>query len=432
MEERQPGTSSPGPGHEADPVRARWLPVGLLAGVACVVACAILLLAVDLIPSRTTRDLFATGSGNPLAVRLARDALSAWNGQYASPSTDPQEPSVSTSGLVFGGVLVLALVLFAIGLVVKRRMAPSLRARGPALLTTGVVCAALTAVIAAADRYSVGGVRYTHDPLVYAVSALVLTLVIGGFAFGIVALLPRVVAASLRRAALFVGVCFVVAGLLFPAFVAAGHERPGSRTEHFAHASTFSAAIGGMVIPLALQAPVSADETMAMPFAVAGDDQSTSVFDPQPFFIPWDRLALFAYGHPHARLTRYAASLGPWGTATGIVLTLAVVAGLAGTTIGLCRRLRPPAVVGALALGIFQGACIALLATLLAGMSGFLVTAGAPADMTALWGVPTLSLFYTAAVTMGLCGITGLTYGFVARRKQAVTLPPCATASATD
>jgi hypothetical protein len=434
MEERQPGALSPGSGHEAEPARARWLRAGVLAGVACVVACAVLLLAIDLIPSRTTRDLFATGSGNPLEVGLARDALSAWNGQYGRPSSDSQEPSLSTSGLVFGGVLVLTLVLFTIGLVVKRRVAPSLRARCLALLAAGLVCAALTAAIAAADRYTLGGVRYTHDPLVYAVSALVLTLAIGGFAFGIVALLPRVVAAALRRAALFVGLSFVVAGLLFRVFVAAGHVRPGSRTEHFAHASTYSAAIGGMTIPLALQAPVSTDMTMAVPFAVAADvigpPGFDNIYDPAPVSFPWDRLALTISDHPHARLARYAASLGPWGTATGIVLTMAVVAGLVATTVGLCRRLRPPAAVGALVLGVFQGACIALLATLLAGLSGFVVTAGAPADMTALWGVPMLSLFYTAAVAMGLCGITGLAFG-LATRKPEPDRPPCAATGVT-
>ena len=389
-----------------------WLRVGLLAGLATVFASSLVVFLLGLIPSHAVQTLFLTGTGDPYTTRLARDVLSPWNGQFSWTFTTQGGARFKqvTSGVVFGDLLVLVAVLYGVGWFVRRKLPASLRLRALTLLATSLTCAVLTGLVAALDTYRQLGWREmppleAHDPLTYGLSALVLTLLVGAFAFGVVGLLPGSLSGALKGAALLVGVSFVVAGLLLPTCAVIDATRPDTFSAYFAYASQWSAATGGLAIPLALQAPVQLDETLGIPFL--GGKSYVTPATGRPL-VRWPALVYVAVGQPRGRLVHYAARLGVWGDALGAVITLAVVAGLVGITVGLCRRIRPQGTLAALRLGSLQGACVVLLLLPLAELSAFSVRVDFESRTSNIWGTPAWSLLYTAVVLTALCAVVAV------------------------
>jgi hypothetical protein len=400
----------------------RSLRVGLLAGLATMLGSWLLIFLIDLIPSGTLSDLFSTGMGDPFPARVVRDALSPWNRQVlAITHRGAVTTTVSYSGANFGALVMLVAVFCLVGWAVRRRMPLSLRLRALTLVAAGLCCAVITSAIAALDSYSQARTHYTHGALTYFLSALVLTFLLGAFAFGIVALLPHPLRCALRRAALLLGVCFLVAGLLLPTLAAIGATRHGTVLAHFAHASLFSAAGGGLAIPLALQLPVSLTSQFDTPFAISSDFRVAAAGDfAQWPPSRWPKLVLASVNGPSAtgpfsgRLAQYAADAGPWGTVVGVFISLLVLIGIAIVTVGLCRQLQPPNILCALRLGFVQGASLALMLVVVAGLSAYETTSDG-SGLHGYWGTPTASLVYSCAMLVGLCGLVAASWVGVTR-----------------
>jgi len=101
---------------------------------------------------------------------------------------------------------------------------------------------------------------------VIGLAAFLLTLLLSSFAFGLVRLLPSPFGASLRRAGIVVGACFLAFGLLFPVFVVSDGLHGVGVLDALGRPSEFSSAVGGFAIPLALAAPVSVTQDYGSPY----------------------------------------------------------------------------------------------------------------------------------------------------------------------
>jgi hypothetical protein len=332
----------------------------------------------------------------------------------------------------WGAVIVLFAILSLVGLFVRRRVPGPLRGRSRVLLAASVTIAAVTALWAALLRYNTpakgppggGSGYYTaathhyHGAASYFLAALVMTLLLGVFAFDVVGLLREPLATALHRAGALVGIAFLAFGLLFPVFVISDRLPTANSSEDFGRAAGYSAAVGGFAIPLALQAPVSVSQWMSSPWInPRGTSDRTSAH--------WQDLAIAtAIDHPQGRLFQYAASLGVWGSLVGALISAIILAAIAWMTIELCRRLRLVRRGACLRLGVLQGACVALLVTVatvvtalscrIAWNSGLRSASSQPPD---LWRTTPLGLAYSAAILIGFCAAVGLLYSLAEDRR---------------
>ncbi len=327
------------------------------------------------------------------------------------------------SGLAFGGLLVLSAVIAIVGISTRRKKADDLGSRLIVLVAASLTCALLAALFAGLSGSYDGHLTSSHSPLIFFASAAVLTFVLGAFSFGVVSRLRAPLPVVLWRAALLVGVVFVVGGVALPVFAAWDSTTPGAAGAHLAQASPFSAAAGGLVIPLALQAPVSMEKDYVDPFFVAAD--SLGVGRRQPVRAPALIAALDR--RPAGRLYQYAAAEGPAGTVVGVLITLAVLAALAAAAVSACRRQRPAGAAAALRLGLLQGGAVVVLLVPLAALSAFRgrSTEYRPPVQT-FWGASAASLVYTAAVVLAVCAAAALAWSWTAARRTAPseTEPP--------
>ena len=402
--------------------------MGVLAGVATVATSGLMIVLVDLLSSKTLRGTFSTGGrADPHLVRLARDILAPWNRQYSEAFVRAGVRQTSqSSGLVFAAVLVLCAVLALVGRQVRVHAPASLRVRLLVLTAASLTSAGAVSLVAALDSYSVALRHYSHDPLTYFSSALLLTFVIGAFAFGVVDLLPASLPAALRRAGLLLAVSFALAALVLPLFAVVNATRPGSMGAHFAQASDFSAAAGGLAVPFALQAPVSVDELLATPFLVAGDFptagssvSSGNVNRAFDFHVRWMSVVYAFCGDTPVGLYRVAAHVGSIGTVVGTAVTITVLGALGAATLSLCRRVRPRGAHAALRLGLLQGGAIVLLLVPLALLSAYTIRYVTPeGTLRSVWGSPALALLWTSGVVLGVCTASALVWAAVAQRRS--------------
>jgi hypothetical protein len=278
----------------------RAVGAGALAGLATIGTTFLALLAIGLVKAPWVIGLFGAPSltgrssnvvdlppwaARPFAARLASALLAPWNGAQVAPlaggyNQSSGAPPVRLSIAHFGAVLLLAAVVSVVGLVVRRRTARSLQGRAATVCVASLTVAAVVAVGAALLHYDwpkyqssfgVGraeteAVHWSHAPLRYGLAAFLLTLLLSSFAFGLVRLLPSPFGASLRRAGIVVGACFLAFGLLFPVFVVSDGLHGVGVLDALGRPSEFSSAVGGFAIPLALAAPVSVTQDYGSPY----------------------------------------------------------------------------------------------------------------------------------------------------------------------
>lgn len=389
--------------------------VGLCAGVATVLGCALVLLLLGLIPSAATRGFFGVSYGHPLSGWFA-DAFLApfWGLTTRRLLYDPGGPAMTLrfAGASFGACLVFVGVLWAVGWQVRRRVPPALRQRIGTLLVAALAAAAAVAVAAGVLGHALPTVEtdasispggpVAYDPLSYALGAFTLTFLAGAFSFGVIGLLSQPWAAALRRAGAFVGACFLVAGLFFPVFVVSDNL-PNAKIGHdFGLASGFSAASGGLAIPLALQAPVSLKQMGSSPWVnySAKSDEDTA---------HWYKLAMStALDHPRGRLYQHVATLGLVGSLVGAALSLAVVCALVLITWRLCRDAAVRTASRGLALGLVQGGAIVSMLAITLWLSSYY--SGWKGSIT-YWGVIALGFVQSTVTIVFACGVAGLAYG---------------------
>ncbi len=389
--------------------------VGLCAGVATVLGCALVLLLLGLIPSAAIRGFFGVSYGHPLSEWFADAFLASfWGLTTRRLLYDPGGPAqtLRSVGLSFGALLVFVGVLWAVAWQVRRRIPPTLRQRAGALLVAALAAAGVVAVVAGVlghtlptvetDNYISPGGPVAYDPLSHFFGAFALTVLAGAFCFGVVGLLSPPWAAALRRAGAFVGVGFLAAGLLFPVFVVSDDLPHAKVARDFGLASGFSAAAGGLAVPLALQAPVSLKQMWSSPWV---NYSSTSDGDAAH----WMKLAIStALDHPQGRLYQHVATLGLVGSLVGAALSLAVLCALALITWGLCRGAIVRTTRRGLTLGLAQGGAIVSLLAVTLWLSSYY--SGWMGSVT-YWGITAVGFVQSAVTIVLACGLAGSAYG---------------------
>jgi hypothetical protein len=413
---------------------------GFAAGLATIVASFTVLFLIGLIPSHSLWTFFAffgSGGHDPLTGRVSGAVLAPFNGAMHTSLRDRVGlGSTLWTGAAFGGMLVLFAVLWLVGRELRRRLPQSLRLRALALAVASLTVAGVTAIVAALDRFSTPSVKiptndgYDFMPALYHyasvtsffLSALLLTLLLGVFTFGVVNLLPRPFSSVLRRAGAFVGIAFIVAGTLLPVFVVSDGLSGARVFEDMGRASLFSASFGGFVVPLALEAPVAVGQLNGSPFF--SNQQFGSIgFHWADVFWP-----MAAYS-PAARHFRIATSYGAWGWVVGAGIALAMLVALALTTVRLCRKAGVATATEGLWLGMLLGGGIALLVTLARFVTSHSANFGGaahPGD-TDFWRATGFGLAQTAVTLVVFCAAVGAVHGLrQARRATIVSDAPVA------
>jgi hypothetical protein len=393
------------------------LTIGLCAGAATILACALVLLLLGLIPSQASHQFFGVWYLKPLSGWFADAVLAPFWGV----TTRPPPNGIYSMGLSFGALLVFAAIVWAVGRRVRRRVPPALRQQSVTLLVAALVVAACAAIVAATlphtspaiegDLSRPGG-AVSYGPLSHFFGAFAATLLLGAFSFGVVGLLPQPWASALRRAGALLGVCLLAGGLLFPVFVVSDGLPGANIDQDLGLASRFAAAAGGLALPLALQAPVSLAQGYVSPWASRSARSEEN-------WIHWRKLAHSTAGeHPDGRLYQHAASLGVLGSPAGAALTLGVACGLVFISVGLCRRAGPRTLGGGLRLGILQGIVVASLLATTLWLTSYYVRMGLPrpldlrpGSMMSYWGITAVGLAQSVATILLVCGLTGLVYG---------------------
>lgn len=409
------------------PIGKRELLGGLVAGSASVFGSTVILLLLGLIPSQPVRQFFGTWFEHYVPEWVA-DAFTSpfWGLITRREVYDRAGDTLAghfVGGASFGAILVFVGVLCLVGIGVRWRIEGS-RRHASTLVATALTVAIIVAIAAAVlswahtFTYAVPAelsgdsleVHITYGPLAYFFGALALTLLVGVFCFGLVGMLRQPWRAAFKRAGAFVGVCFVVFGLLFPAFVVSDNLRGAKIFDDFGNASTFSAAVGGLAVPLALQAPVSLTQNWNSPFLSSGAASTSGATSP----MHWVRLAAStALDHPHGRLLQHAASLGVIGSIVGAAISAVMVCALVLVTIGLCRRVGATSMRRGLETGILQGGCIACLLAVVLWLSSYYLGQGGPGGggMSDYWGVTVIGAVQIAVTLIAVCGLSGLVYG---------------------
>jgi hypothetical protein len=402
---------------------------GLVAGSATVFGSTVILLLLGLIPSPPLRSFFGVWFQHYVPQWLSEAFTSPFWGLITRREVNSQmggwTAHYSDAAASFGSLLVFVAVLCVVGFAVRRRVEDCQRRAGT-LVVAALVVAFVVAIAAVALAWthtfgpfpsSIGDpsppetlkVSLTYSPVSYFFGALALTLLVGVFCFRLTGMLRQPWRAAVRRAGVFVGICFLVFGLLFPVFVVSDNLRGAKIFDDFGNASASSAAFGGLAIPLALQAPVSLTQYLSSPFYSAGAASASGYQS----LGHWGRLsASMAFEYQRGLLAQYASSLGVVGSIVGAAISLAMVSALVLVTIGLCRSVGATTGRRGLEIGILQGASIACLLAVVLWLSTYYRSGGGMSDY---WGVTVIGAAQTAVTLIVVCGLSGWLYG----RKQA-------------
>jgi hypothetical protein len=407
---------------------------GLVTGSATAFGSAVILLLLGLIPSQPLRMFFGTWFRHPVSGWVADAFLSPFWGLTTRREVYPGLVDSPTWHIVgaasFGALLVFVAVFCLIGIGVRWRVEGS-RQRASTLVVAALSVAVIVAVAAAILAHTVPGSdsgslmspesHTTYSLLAFFFGALALTLLVGVFCFGLAGMLRQPWRAALRRAGAFVGICFVVFGLLFPAFVVSDNLPTASILDDFGHTGEFSAAVGGLAIPLALQAPVSLTQWWNSPWININVNNSTSdaySYNPNSDSYPahWMKLAVSTtMEHPHGRLLQHAASLGVVGSLVGAAISVAMVCALVLVSIGLCRSAGARRMRRGLEIGILQGGSIACLLAAVLWLSNY---AFGTKGMMDYWGVTVFGAVQIVVTLILVCGLSGLVYGAKQARRD--------------
>ena len=416
------------------PVGKRELLIGAVAGATTVFGSTVVLLLLGLIPSQPVRGFFGVWYQHYVPQWMSEAFTSPFWGLATRRVVDSQFGGYALTmhyvGYAsFGALLVFVAVLCVVGFGVRRRVEDR-RRRAGTLVVAALVVAFVVAIAAAALSWthtfgpfpsSIGDpfppesvkVSITYSPVSYFFGALALTLLVGMFCFGLTTLLRQPWRSALRRGGAFVGMCFVVFGLLFPAFVVSDNLRGAKVFDDFGSASSSSAGIGGLAIPLALQAPVSLTQNWFSPFYSSGAANTNGDTSP----MHWERLAMsMGLEHPHGLLVQNAASLGVVGSIVGAAISVPMVGALVLVTIGLCRSVGAASMRRGLEIGILQGASIACLLAVVLWLSSYYRSGG---GMSEYWGITVFGGVQTAVTLVVVCGLSGLLYGRRQARRDA-------------
>jgi hypothetical protein len=250
--------------------------------------------------------------------------------------------------------------------------------------------------------------RYWFSPGIVFISTFVVMIVIGGFTFGVVGLLPRMAHRALKRAALLIGVVFLVIAAAWSVFVITDH-RVAYPLYDAAVASTYSPAVASAVLPSAFGAPL---HFTAYAAAVMLNGHYGALSD-------------YMRSHGKGYLWDYAEGAGlpgGWAALAGLVFELAMLALVLVIALRHCRSMRAATLMGGLTSGAAQGASIALLSVPLVLLSRYSSSWSGPESSGHDWMGITTSwlLLFVVIVTAASAAVGGL-YGY---RRSLIEVSP--------
>jgi hypothetical protein len=394
--------------------------LGTITAAVTIIASAAVLLLAGLVHSDAIQVIvgakFAREERLGTAGRVARALFAPWTGSGVWHDTASSSRG-SYVGLALVATVVVVLVLSGCGYAVRRIVEKRLLPRCISLVAAALTAAAVLAITAAAYHYTVrlvydeggsGSLRYGFSPGVVFISTLVVMVVIGAFAFGVVGLLPRMAHVALRRAALLVGVIFVFAAAAWSVFVITDH-RVAYPLYDAAVASTYSPAVASAVLPSAFGAPLhfTADAASVM---LNGH---------------YDALNDYMRSHGKGYLWDYAKGAGlagGWAALAGIVFVLAMLALVLVVALRHCRSMRVATLIGGLTSGAAQGASIALLSVPLVLLSRYSSSWSSSESSGHDWmGITTSWLLLSMVIITAASAAVGGLYGY---RRSLVEVRP--------
>ncbi len=407
----------------------RSIIVGIVGGIVTVVACFVVLLVLGLIPSKPLGDALQTDTGSS-AARLESAALRAWSlDRLTTWDTAAGAWREQRTGLAFVPLLLGAAATFAVGAVARRLIEREATQRAVLLIAFSLTCAFVVAVVSAAAGFTTKGTyggaqgvvaEIGHEPIVYFVTATLVSLSLGAFAFGVVGYLPRPLGSAVNRAGLLTGAAFLLAGLLFPVFVITG---PVSGTDaqvalDLAHASGYSAAAGGSVVPFALGARVwmgSASDSPFLPVSSSVANYATGAGDAR-----WLGLNEQLVRNAADRMWVMVRPYGRDGWWVAFLLSCLALGGLAWASVSLCRAEGAHAPSAGLGLGIVQGVVVLAFLFIVSYLSRLVVdtTKQGPRAQSVVsrevWGLRADGYARVVVLTFAVCACCGVLYGLVA------------------
>ena len=396
--------------------------IGCITAVVTIIVSAAVLLLAGLVHSDAVQVIAGTRFWHEerlgVAGRVARALFAPWTGSGVWHDT-ASSSNGSFLGLTLTATIVLVLVLAGCGYVVRRVLDKNLLQRCISLVAAALTVASVLTITAAAYHYTVrlvyaeggsGSMRYGFSPGVVFISSLVVMVVIGSFAFGVVGLLPRMAHGALKRAALLVGVIFVFSAAAWSIFVITDH-RVAYPLYDAAVASTYSPAVASAVLPSAFGAPLhlTADATSAM---LNGHYRA---------------LNEYVSSHHKGYFWNYAEGAGlpgGWAALSGLVFVLAMLASVLLAALRHCRSTRAATLLSGATSGAAQGASIALLSVPLVLLSRYSDSwIGGESSGHGWMGISTSWLFLSVVIVIAACAAVGVLSGYRRSLVQAGRAP---------
>ena len=345
-----------------------------------------------------------------LGTRLARSVLAPWLVQRSEVG----------SGYVghyrylsLPATAILVVVLAAAAALARRRLPRAGWMRPVALVASAASAATLVAILAETITYTTGegasAATYSHSGGLYFVIALVETLVVGLFAFGIVGRLRQPVRSAVRAAAVLMLGLYLAAAIAFPVGVIAGGVRHASGADRpvrdLAAAGDWSAGAASAAVPLALGASAGLyTDAQPSPFTHLTADR-TRLYTYRP------KLAAYTASHQTGRLFGYAGTGGGLWRAIALLTALAVAACFALVSAWLVRRLGAPRAVDGLRHGLLFGGFAVAALIVLSWLSAMRIDTTAQGTVaSATWGMRSAGVLQTGVELLILTGLGGLAY----------------------
>lgn len=392
--------------------------VGVLVGLATVLLTGAAVYVLSLIPLQSFENALGVEWGRedrPTRLRVARSLLSPWLGEvhvHADTISSGRQGLVAAQFFVLCGVLVLA------GLVVRRLVPRQRLERTVALVAAALAAAALLFVLALLLPFDEDRPLNPHWDFAewhYALAGFVIVVVVGAFAFGVVATWPLRVRVPAQAAGLFVGAVLLVATLLFPVLVVAGpaSAEPKGRSVYIdmAWTTTYAPGVAAATLPLAVGAPARFEvdtEVTASPF---------DGFSREAFYTYWPALSKYMDNNETGTIRDYAAvGEGGFQALVGF-LAAAIVAVWIVTAILVARLLGS----GTWRTGLESGVLLGGFAFGLLAVSGWLASyraigsgEGYPKPFNLHWGPSIFGVTQAGVTLIVLASLAAIAYSLVA------------------
>lgn len=382
---------------------------GAIVAAATVALTGVLVLLLGLIPGEAWQD--AIGVKDPTEAdvsthaRIARSFMVPWLFQSDFDAGD--EFAFSFRALTPLATLLLAGILVACGLFVRRTVSASWLARFIALVVAAFTAAIIVAILAATLGYSLDEADLSADvsfaPGTYFLAALVEVLLVGAFAFGVVGLLHTPLRTAARTAAVLFGVVFLLGVAGFPFFVIAGNTSPEGAdrkiSTDLSGGTYWSPGAAAATLPLALGAKASlrADEFFS-PFQKQSDSEA---------YTYWPKLAGYTSSHESARLGGYVSAGGVGWKLTLILGTVVLLVLWVLAALWVVRALGAPRSLDGLRQGALVGLSAFLLLVLVDWLAYLEVEGG---NQTFRWGMTAGGTLQAGGELIVITALVGLVY----------------------